>query len=147
MPIKSRYFAGSSLTAFAIAAAIYLDIIGSTEKPEPLVVNFSRSTTLSNGERERLIVFSNKYSTEERLMFNVLGHTGERGDTEANLALSQQRAEVVAQLLESAGVENKRILSVEGVGSADPLPANPDLSDSALQRSMSRVVITPVVRK
>ena len=147
MRFKPRYLLGAVLTSIVISAAIYLDIIGSTDKPDPLTVNFSRGTTLSNGERERLIIFLNKYGTDERLRFNVLGHTGERGDAEANLTLSKQRAEIVAAALESAGIDKARVLSVDGVGAADPLPANPDLSSSALQRSMARVVITSSVKK
>lgn len=138
---------GAALTAVAIAFSIYLDLIGPTEKPDPLVVNFSRGTALSTGEREKLIVFANDHVTAERLQFNVIGHTGERGDTTANLELSKQRAEVVASELKSAGVTDNRILSIEGVGSADPLPADPELSDSSLQRLMARVVVTPLVKK
>ncbi len=147
MHFKSRYLIGAALTAAAVAFSIYLDLIGPTEKPDPLVVNFSGGTTLSTGEREKLVVFANDHLTEERLQFNIIGHTGERGDTGANVALSKQRADLIATELKSAGVAADRILSVEGVGSADPLPVDPALSDSALQRSMARVVITPLVKK
>jgi outer membrane protein OmpA-like peptidoglycan-associated protein len=147
MRIKPRFLLGAALTATAIAMALYLDIIGSTMKAEPMVVNFSRGTSLSDGERERLIVFANKHLNQERLVFNVIGHSGQRGDTTANLALSQQRAKLVADELHTAGLIKDRIQLVEGVGSADPLLPNPDLSDNALQRAMARVVITSVVKK
>jgi len=147
MLVKSRYLIGAALTAAALGISIYLDLIGPTEKPDPLVLNFSRGTTLAAGEHERLLVFTNNQAVEDRLIFNVLGHTGERGDANANLALSKQRAQMVANELKAAGVSEDRIMSVDGVGSADPLPADPDIADSALQRSMARVVVTTLVKK
>ena len=147
MQIKKRYLIGAVLAAATVAISLYLGFIGPTVKPEPLVLNFSRGAILSTGERERLLVFAGKHIGEDRLLFHVLGHTGEQGDANANLALSRQRADFVANELKSAGIAAERILSVEGVGAADPLTAEADQSDRALQRAMARVDVTSLVKK
>ncbi len=147
MQIKKRYLGGAILAAASVAISLYLGFIGPTVKPEALVLNFSRGATLSTGERERLLVFAGQHVDEDRLLFHVMGHTGEQGDTNANLALSRQRADFVANELKAAGITADRILSVDGVGAADPLAAEEDQSDRALQRAMARVVVTSLVKK
>lgn len=143
-----RYFIGSALCAVAIGAALTLDVLGPVSRPAPLVLQFSRGTALSDGEAERLSAFIGRNISEAKLRFHVLGHTGERGDSDANLELSKDRAELVATRMTDAGIDPERIVEVEGIGAVDPLPHLDDgESDSAYQRRLSRVVITTVVSK
>lgn len=147
MWIKRRHFLGGGLAAAAIGSALALDLIGPVPRPEPLAVQFSRGTSLAQGEEARIAAFAARHLMEPRLQFHVTGHTGDRGDAEANTALSQQRAEVVAGLLRNAGIGQDSILAVQGVGSADPLAKDAGESDGALQRRMARAIIATVVRK
>lgn len=147
MLIARRYLIGSILCAVAIGGALALDRIGSAAVREPLTVQFARGTTLAPGEGERLSAFVGAHIAEPRLTVHILGHTGQRGEAAANLALSQERADAVAALLLEAGLEQSQILSVQGAGAAEPLDAMPGESSGALQRRMSRAVVTPVLRK
>ncbi|MEO1492312.1 MAG: OmpA family protein [Pseudomonadota bacterium] len=147
MLIARRYLIGAVLSSLAIGGALALDYIGPAGNPAPLVVQFTRGTALAQGEAARVSAFVGEHVAEPSLRFHVLGHTGDRGDADANLALSQDRAQAVADLLKEAGLDEAQLLSVQGIGSARPLAAGPEESDGALQRRMARVVVTPVVRK
>jgi OOP family OmpA-OmpF porin len=59
----------------------------------------------------------------EILKIEVQGHTDSRGQLEANLILSQQRAEAVIASLEKRGIEAPR-LTAKGYGSTRPLMSN-----------------------
>ncbi|MGH8232450.1 MAG: OmpA family protein, partial [Steroidobacteraceae bacterium] len=63
------------------------------------------------------------------------GHTDSRGSDSYNDALSQRRAEAVAQALESRGVDSSRIDAV-GRGKALPVATN----DTAAGRQQNRRV-------
>lgn len=147
MWIQRRHFLGGALAAVAMGVAIALDMIGPVPRPEPLAVQFTRGTSLAPGEGARVAAFAARHLAEPRLQFHVTGHTGDRGDAQANTALAMQRAEMVAGLLKDAGVDPASILAVQGVGSADPLAKASDESDAAHQRRMARAVIATVVRK
>lgn len=147
MRILSRYLVGGFVASVAVFIAITMDFIGKANTHQPIVLQYSRSTNLSSGEQERLDAFIGQTIGEERILFHVLGHTGERGDVAANLDLSKKRAAHVADLLQKAGVSDDRISFVDGVGAADPLPALSDETESARQRRMARVVVTVVVKK
>lgn len=65
--------------------------------------------------------------------FVIVGHTDNRGNEAANIALSQRRALAAAEYLESRGMDENR-LRVEGAGSAQPVGDN----SSALGRNSNR---------
>lgn len=68
----------------------------------------------------------------------VTGHTGTRGDDEANLRLSEERAELIAEMLVEEGVSKDAILAV-GVGGTEPLQRQEGESDRSYQRRLPRV--------
>lgn len=147
MRIQRRYLVGGLISAFAVGGALALDFMGPADPPEPLILQFSRGTTLIAGEEARLAAFAGRHVGEPLLDFHILGHTGNRGDAEANRMLSQERADAVAAALVLAGVPQDRILSATGVGSASPLSPMQDESETGLQRRMARAVVTAVSRK
>ena len=74
----------------------------------------------------------------------IKGHTGLRGDKDANLQLSQDRAESVARYIEiTYGVDSDRIRSI-GFGSKKPLPKKPGESNRAYNYRLPRVELNLV---
>lgn len=72
----------------------------------------------------------------------IKGHTGQRGDPQANLALSAERAEAVARyLIVTYNMDPNRIKAV-GYGSSQPLPRLPDESNRAYAYRLPRVELT-----
>lgn len=70
----------------------------------------------------------------------VVGHTDSRGEDDYNQALSEARADSVAQYLTGAGVDGAR-LTVEGRGESDPTESN---DTDAGRQANRRVEITIV---
>jgi len=75
--------------------------------------------------------------------FDVEGHSDSAGNDAKNLALSQRRAEAVADYLGSHGIESKRLHAV-GYGEVKPIASNKTAAGRALNR---RVVLKPVFTK
>lgn len=61
--------------------------------------------------------------------FVIEGHTDARGAREANIDLSQRRAQSVADFLVAQGVDRSRV-EVRGVGPDEPLPGHSALSEA-----------------
>lgn len=72
----------------------------------------------------------------------VKGHTNTRGDREANIKLSKERADAVARYLKiTHGVDSNRIRAV-GYGGEKPLPKKPNESDRAYRNRLPRVEVS-----
>lgn len=69
----------------------------------------------------------------------IEAHTDSQGNDAANLALSQQRAEAVAQALRAAGLPSARVKAV-GKGEADPLADNGSAAGRAGNRRVEVIV-------
>jgi outer membrane protein OmpA-like peptidoglycan-associated protein len=69
----------------------------------------------------------------------IEAHTDSQGNDAANLALSQRRADAVAQWLRSAGVPGAR-LKATGKGEADPLVDNGSAAGRARNRRVELIV-------
>lgn len=72
----------------------------------------------------------------------VQGHTDNRGDPEANLELSRQRAEAVMQWLISAGVAADR-LEAKGYGDSRPVAPNLTPGNRARNRRVQFIILKP----
>ena len=147
MWIKSRHLLGGVLAASAMGAAFALDYLGPVPRPDPIEVKFTRGVTLAPDEERRLSAFVAQYITEPKLLFHVTGYTSNRGDVDANLTLSQERADQVAGILSRNGIEDTRILAAEGLGPANPPEIEPGESDTAHRRRMARALVQVVVQK
>jgi outer membrane protein OmpA-like peptidoglycan-associated protein len=74
----------------------------------------------------------------------VKGHTGTRGEAQQNIALSQQRAESVAEYLKGKhGIDANRLHSV-GLGGTQPLPQKENESLRAYDHRLPRVELVLV---
>ncbi len=67
------------------------------------------------------------------LKIEVQGHTDNTGDEDANIALSQSRADQVAGFLTKAGISPDRVIS-KGYGSSVPVESNDTEEDRAKNR-------------
>lgn len=89
-----------------------------------LLITFHTNSAQLTAEAEHMVTTLAKAMQAEALAsarFLVQGHADARGDAQANLALSQARAEsVMAQLVRRHGIASER-LQAEGRGAAEPL--------------------------
>ena len=76
--------------------------------------------------------------------FSIKGHTCNIGSGEANLKLSESRAQVLKDFLVSNGVEENRFVLIEGCGDSQPQASN-DTDEG--RRQNRRVEIAVVLRE
>lgn len=74
------------------------------------------SSTLSSKSRESLKEFSLILLENPTMSVNIYGHTDKVGTEAANLKVSKQRADAVANFLKSCGVNDKQMVEVAGLG-------------------------------
>lgn len=75
-----------------------------------------------------------------QLRVEIGGHTDSDGEEEANLVLSQSRADAVVSALVAAGVESDRMIAV-GYGEADPVDSNETREGKARNRRIEFLVL------
>lgn len=139
-----KRLSGLGLLIVVSLLTMFLQGKGEAQRPNTYQLPFERGTELSASARPIL-----GQAVEDALIRHgarvvVTGHTGTRGDVGANQTLAEQRAEEVVRRLVEAGIDRDRIDSV-GIGGSQPLEQQPDESDRAYQRRLSRahVTITP----
>jgi outer membrane protein OmpA-like peptidoglycan-associated protein len=114
-----------------------------TLKVRPLSFR-SATAQLGDSSSDELSKISESLRHFPNFRILVKGHTGIRGDIEANIKLSQERAnEVRSRLIRDFGVEAHRIRA-QGFGASQPLTQQPDESDRAYEYRLPRVEITLV---
>ena len=75
-------------------------------------------------------------------LVEIAVHTDDAGDDNANLKLTQQRAEAVRKVLVAAGVAESRLVA-QGYGETRPIAPN----DTETNRAMNRRVELVIVRR
>ena len=100
----------------------------------------SGQTTLVEGGRSSLEEVVDLLQTEPDKKIRVEGHTDSRGDAEANLLLSEQRAKAVLEALVSLGVASDRISSL-GMGEDFPIASNEDEDGRARNRRVDVILL------
>ncbi len=110
-------------------------------------ISFRSGTSLldENGRSEiKQIIESVRHYPNFRIL--IKGHTGLRGDINANLNLSRDRAGAVKREFQySYNIDPNRLL-VMGIGPKEPLPRNPEESDRAYDNRLKRVEILFVTK-
>jgi len=66
----------------------------------------------------------------------IVGHTDNTGSEQANLKLSQQRAEKILYILQSRGVDTRNLTAI-GVGGKEPLRSENSILDREFNRSVT----------
>ena len=95
---------------------------------------------LVDGGRSSLEEVVDLLQTEPNKKIRVEGHTDSRGDAEANLRLSQQRAEAVREALISLGVAGDRVTAA-GMGEDFPIASNDDEAGRARNRRVDVILL------
>lgn len=88
----------------------------------------------SNTQLKNLVAIIKNFPTAK---FKIGGYTDNSGDAKANLALSQKRADQVAKLLVSMGVNKDAIAGAEGYGPEHPVASNDTPEGKAQNRRVS----------
>ncbi len=138
-----KRLSGLGILAVVATLTLVFDSLGTAQQPATYRVAFERGVSLDTATEAALSAAIEDALVRDDARIVVAGHTGTRGDADANLALSRQRAEAIAQRLRDAGIDPDRIESL-GLGGREPLTRTPDESDRAFQRRLSRAVITVV---
>ena len=106
-------------------------------------VNFNAgSATLTSGAKQVLDGVVETLRSQRASLIEIAGHTDSLGDAQANLALSQKRAESVRDYLVTRGITASR-LTARGYGEYEPIASN----DTAGGREENRRVEFRVIAK
>lgn len=100
----------------------------------------SGQAMLVEGGRSSLEEVVDLLQTEPDKKIRVEGHTDSSGDAEANLLLSEQRAQAVLEALVSMGVVSDRI-SALGMGEDFPIASNEDEDGRARNRRVDVILL------
>lgn len=131
---------GLLLIGLTAGLMVVLDQQGELERPAHHRIAFSHGITPDASFDNLLpgILSDQHLRGDSRLV--VTGHTGTRGEEEANRQLSRDRAELIAGRLVKEGVPQETILTL-GVGGSQPLERREDESERSYQRRLPRVDI------
>jgi len=100
----------------------------------------SGQAQLVEGARSSLEEVVDLLQTEPDKKIRVEGHTDSRGDAEANLKLSEQRAQSVVDALISMGVDKDRITAM-GMGEDFPIDSNETEEGRARNRRVDVILL------
>jgi outer membrane protein OmpA-like peptidoglycan-associated protein len=100
----------------------------------------SGQAQLVEGGRSSLEEVVDLLQTEPDKKIRVEGHTDSRGDAEANLQLSEQRAQAVREALISLGVSADRVTAL-GMGEDFPIASNEDEDGRAQNRRVDVILL------
>lgn len=139
-----KRLSGLAILGVAVVVALILNNLGEAQQPSTYRVGFDGGVELAEGTRPEIERAIEDALVREHARVVISGHTGTRGDTAANQALSEKRAEAVASRILEAGVDEDRITTLGKAGS-EPLERRPDESERAFQRRLPRaeIVVAP----
>lgn len=100
----------------------------------------SGQTTLVEGGLSSLEEVFDLLQTEPEKQIRVEGHTDSSGEAQANITLSQERADAVRQALIDLGVAEERITSI-GMGEDFPIASNEDDAGRARNRRVDVILL------
>lgn len=131
---------GMSLVVAAVGSIPFLNDKGALERPVTVTIPFERGVSMDDDAQALVALAFKESAARPDAQVVVSGHTGSRGDTQANVALSEQRADTIAGLLSDQGLDPERI-ETAGLGGAELLTQQDGESDRAYQRRLARVEI------
>ena len=103
-------------------------------------INFgSGSASVQNNSTKDLEKIYNLLIQAENSKLTIVGHTDNVGNSDANIALSKNRAQAIVNYLKNKGIPESRFQMIDGKGANEPVADNNSESGKAQNR---RVVIT-----
>lgn len=102
------------------------------------------SSNLSPNAQNTFNSIANVLKDYDKTAIHVVGFTDSTGTEQHNLKLSQERAQAVAQFLESRGVNSQRVLTWAR-GESQPVASN-DTAEGRAQNRRVAIVIKPIVK-
>ncbi len=133
-----RLFLASIVAAVAAAGATTLAVMGGLSSPQSATFQFARGTNLAAGEEERLRGYLVQALEDNRMTLRILGHSGTQGEASANLRLSEERADLVANFAQDMGISRLN-LTATGLGGTSPFARPSDMSPRAHEAALARV--------
>jgi len=120
-------------------------LFSGADAPDTWTAYFEVGTRPANEAEAAIAAVSDAAFDAPSTLVIVTGHTGAQGDADANLELSRQRANVIAEKLRASGVPADRIVA-RGAGGAAPPPVSDDESAASQAQRAKRVEIRLVER-
>jgi len=141
LPYKVNFlnFIGGTMIVMVCLVAFMLHGVGSNNEDYSFTVNFTRSLNMSPNATAiiaEVIAIANHNDNYEIILE---GHTGVLGNEDANIKLSEQRAQVIKDYLVDQGIQNQ--ISIQGLGGSSPVEQLNGESDRDWNRRNSRVNI------
>lgn len=137
---RLKQYIGIAILAVVVGVVGFLTYTEQTESDERWQVPFSRGDEMGPGAGEMIAAAAAEALDRSDAVVIVTGHTGTRGDPEANQSLSLDRAETVRDALVAQAVPADRIIVI-GIGADAPLPPETDETDRAYQLRLGRAEI------
>ena len=140
MKVKLKSFIGASILIGVIGAVSvqsWIEMVGTELR---YVVSFPRGIALTAQAEKALTEAARELLDNSDLVVRIEAHTGTRGDGQANLELSEQRATLVRDQLVQLGVAPERI-EMDAFGGDRPLQRGSQETDRAYQLRLSRAEI------
>ncbi len=140
--IESLYKGSSTLTEESLTT-IFTSVKESEaiDVPKIVVLFDFKGYTLNEDSKKSLDVFAAFLKKNNKLKFEIIGHTDSIGTSKFNFHLSQARATSVVNYLNSCGISNRRMIA-KGKGATQPMSSNshPDGTDNEEGRKLNRRV-------
>ena len=114
--------------------------VGSTVVLHDIYFQFDRSVILQQSYKELIDLF-NLLQNNPRMKIEIGGHTDDKGSTEYNRKLSENRAKAVADYLTAKGIDAKR-LNYRGYGKERPIADNSTEEGRAKNRRVEIKVLS-----
>ena len=105
-------------------------------------INFATgSSTISETSSKDLETIYNLLVQAESVKIKIIGHTDNTGNPDANLNLSNGRANAVAQYLKDKGIPSERFQTVEGAGDTQPIADNSTAAGKSKNRRTEIILL------
>ena len=132
-------FGCEDLTLGLRAAGCLMQYVADTQMTAvPHIRGLSRE--LRDDALESLVEVVDLLQSEPDKLIRIEGHTDSTGNEEANLRISQQRADAVLEALVSLGVEADRVTSI-GMGQDFPIASNDTEEGRAQNRRVDVILL------
>lgn len=137
---RLKQYIGAAILAAVVGVVAVQSVLEQTDSDQRWQVQFGRGDEFGPGADPVIAEIAAEALDRSDAVVVVTGHTGSRGDPDANLALSLERAEAVRDALVAAAVPADRIVTV-AAGADQPMAVETGETDRAYQLRLARADI------